>query len=93
MRQHTQGLQRKLAGFEMVGRGIPRHGYDIMDDANRIGFVTTGSHSTTLGKNIGMAMLDIGYCQPGTEFDVIIRNRPVRARTVELPFYRKKYKK
>jgi aminomethyltransferase len=93
VRQHTQGLQRKLAGFEMVGRGIPRHGYDIMDDANRIGFVTSGSHSPTLGKNIGMAMLDIGYCQPGTEFDVIIRNRPVRARTVELPFYRKKYKK
>lgn len=93
LRQHTQGLTRKLTGFEMTGRGIPRNGYDIMDDGSRIGFVTSGSHSPTLGKNIGMAMLDIRHCRPGTEFDVIIRNKPVRARVTELPFYRKKYRK
>ncbi|NLU32863.1 MAG: glycine cleavage system aminomethyltransferase GcvT [Clostridiaceae bacterium] len=93
LRQHDRGLERKLAGFEMTGRGIPRNGYDIMDGDNRIGFVTSGSYSPSLGQNIGLAMADIRYSEPGTEFDVIIRNRPVRARTVELPFYRKKYRK
>ncbi|NLW02356.1 MAG: glycine cleavage system aminomethyltransferase GcvT [Clostridiaceae bacterium] len=93
LRQHTQGLERKLTGFVMTGRGIPRSGYDMVDGENRIGFVTSGSYSPSLGQNIGMAMADIGYSQPGTEVDVIIRNKPVRARTVELPFYRKKYRK
>jgi len=93
LRQHAAGLERKLTGFVMTGRGIPRSGYDIMDGERKIGFVTSGSYSPSLGQNIGLAMADIGYSEPGTEFDVIIRDKPVRARTLELPFYRKKYRK
>jgi len=93
LNQHNQGLKRRLAGFEMVGRGIPRSGYDIADNGSRIGFVTSGSYSPSLGKNLGLAMMDSRYCQPGIEFDVIIRNKAVRAKVIEIPFYRKKYRK
>lgn len=91
--QYNQGLTRRLAGFEMVGRGIPRSGYEIVDNGNPIGFVTSGSFSPSLGKNLGLAMIDSRFCLPGTEFDVIIRNKAVRAKVCEIPFYRKKYRK
>lgn len=91
--QKERGLARKLTGFEITGKGIARSGYEIMDGDRKIGYVTSGTYSPTLGKNLGMAMLDINYCVPGAEFDVIIRNKPVRARTCTLPFYRKKYRK
>lgn len=91
--QQVQGLKRRLAGFEMTGRGIPRSGYEIMDNGSRIGFVTSGSYSPSLEKNLGLALLDSRYCDPGTEFEVVIRNKAVGARVSDLPFYRKKYKK
>lgn len=93
VRQKELGLGRRLAGFEMLGRGIPRSGYDVMVGDKKIGFVTSGTYSPSLEKNLGMAMLDAEYLQPDAEFDVIIRNKPVRARICELPFYSKKYRK
>lgn len=85
------GLKRRLAGFEMIDRGVPRTGYDIQVKGERIGFVTSGSFSPTLGKNLGMALVDTAYSETGTEVEIVIRNRALKARIVQLPFYSKKY--
>lgn len=91
--QKSDGLKRKLIGLEMLDRGIPRNGYDVSANGNKIGYVTSGSYSPSLGKNIGMALIETGYSDMETELDVIIRNRPVKAKVVKLPFYTKKYKR
>lgn len=89
-----EGLTRKLVGFEMVGRGIPRHGYPLHDvDGNHIGSVTSGMHAPTLGKPLGLGYVPTSLSKAGQEFDVIIRNKPVRARVVNIPFYQPRYKK
>lgn len=91
-KQKEEGLKRKITGFEMVDRGIPRSRYEVQVNGKNIGFVTTGSFSPSLEKNIGLALIDIEYSQTGTELDIVIRNRPLKARTVKTPFYTKKYK-
>jgi aminomethyltransferase len=91
--QKSTGTARKLAGFEMVERGIPRNDYEVRANGRTIGKVTSGTWSPTLEKNIGIALIETGYSEEGTEIDIIVRNRPVRARVVNLPFYRKRYKK
>jgi aminomethyltransferase len=89
-----EGLRRKLAGFEMVGRGIARGGYEIRSaDGAPIGFVTTGMPSPTLGKNLGLGYVPSELAAEGSEFDVIVRDKPVRARVVKTPFYKPRYKK
>jgi aminomethyltransferase len=88
------GAARKLAGFEMIGRGIARGGYEIRSlDGERIGYVTTGMPSPTLGKNIGLGYVPPELASEGSEFDVVIRDKPVRARVVKTPFYKTRYKK
>ena len=57
LKQKEEGLERKLIGFEMIDKGVPRHGYDVMKDGTKIGFVTTGYHSPTLKKSIGNALV------------------------------------
>jgi aminomethyltransferase len=91
-KQAEQGLKRKLAGFEMVERGIPRSHYDVQKDGRRVGFVTTGSFSPTLKKNIGLALVESECAADGTEMDIVIRDKAVRARVIPVPFYNKKYK-
>lgn len=89
-----EGVARRLAGFEMIGRGIARGGYEIRDlDGERVGYVTTGMPSPTLGKNIGLGYVPTALAAEGAEFDVIVRDRPVRARVVKTPFYKARYKK
>src|SRR6266545_954972 len=89
-----EGVQRKLAGFEMVERGIARGGYDIRGvDGERIGYVTTGMPSPTLGKNLGLGYVPTALATEGSEFNVIVRDKPVRARVVKTPFYKPRYKK
>jgi len=96
-RQREEGVKRKLVGFEMVDRGIARHGYPVLLDEESgepVGAVTSGTQSPTLGKALGMAYLPISATGVGVEFTVQIRNRAARARVVALPFYsRKKNKK
>ena len=82
-KQKEEGLKRKITGFEMVDRGIPRSRYEVQVNGKNIGFVTTGSFSPSLEKNIGLALIDIEYSQTGTELDIVIRNRPLKARTVK----------
>lgn len=88
------GPQRRLVGFEMVGRGVARGEYAIHSVAGEpIGYVTTGMPSPTLGRPLGMGYVPTALSKPGAEFDIIIRNKPVRARAVKLPFYKPQYKK
>lgn len=91
--QKEEGLKRKTVGFEMVDRGIPRHGYDVAVDGKVIGQVSTGYTSPTLGRTIGYALIDAAFSEIGTEFDVLIRNKAAKAKIVNKRFYTKKYKK
>ena len=88
-REKSEGPRRKLVGFEMVDRGIARHGYPIVDGKEEIGVVTSGTHSPTLKKAIGLAYLPLDKSAPGTEFTVLIRGKETRARVVPTPFYKR----
>jgi len=83
----TEGLKRKTVGFEMVDRGIPREGYEVFKNGEKIGHVTTGYMSPTLKKSIGVALLDIEHTKLGTEIDIMIRNKPAKAKTINKRFY------
>lgn len=91
-KQKEEGLTRKLVGIEMIDRGIPRHGYEVYANDEKIGFITTGTQSPTLKKNIGLALLNIGYTDVETEVEVEIRNKRLKAKVVPTPFYRRKKK-
>jgi len=91
--QKSEGLKRKVVGFEMVDRGIPRNHYDVYADSKKIGYVTTGSFSPTLKKNIGLALINAEYAKEGTEIEISIRNKKLKANVIKKPFYIKKYKK
>ncbi len=88
LRQKEQGLSRLLVGFEMVERGIARDGYPVMLDGFE-GRVTSGSPAPFLQKNIGLTYLPKDRCTTGTELDVVIRGKPVKARVVPTPFYKR----
>jgi len=88
-REKAEGPRRKLVGFEMVDRGIGRHGYPIVDGKEEIGVVTSGTHSPTLKKPIGLAYLPLGKSAPETEFSILIRGKETRARVVATPFYKR----
>jgi aminomethyltransferase len=87
-RQKEEGVPRKLVGFEMIDRGIARHGYPAKT-AHGPGVVTSGTHSPTLGKPIGLALLPTAASEVGTEFEVDIRGRFAAARVVKTPFYKR----
>ena len=89
LRQRGEGVRRKLIGFEMIERGIARDHYPIKRDGEDLGVVTSGSPAPFLQKNIGLAYLPIELCPVGTEFEVIIRGKSVRARVVPTPFYKR----
>lgn len=88
-KQWDEGLTRVLAGFEMIGRGIPREGYEIHKDGVKIGHVTTGYMSPTLKKNIGNALISPEFKELGTEIDIIIRNKPAKAKIIDKKFLKK----
>jgi aminomethyltransferase len=88
-REKDEGPRRKLVGFEMVDRGIARHGYPVVDGGQEIGVVTSGSHSPTLKKAIGLAYLPLDKSAQGTEFNVLIRGKETRARVIPTPFYKR----
>lgn len=88
LRQKANGVERKIAGFEMTDRGIPRHGYPILLGNEVIGKVTSGSFSPSTNKNIGLCLVKIQHARIGEEFQVQIRNNLYNARVVNTPFYR-----
>ncbi|NLT95468.1 MAG: glycine cleavage system aminomethyltransferase GcvT [Clostridia bacterium] len=87
LRQKEEGLKRKKVGLEMIERGIPREGYQVYKGEREIGFVTSGSFCPTLGKNLAMALIEIGEAQIDNEVSVMIRNRPCKAMVTKIPFY------
>lgn len=90
LKQKAGGLMRRLCGFEMVDKGIARHGYEVCDeDGNVIGFVTSGTMSPSLGKAIGMAYVAAPLYRVDSEIYIKIRNRLLKARVVKTPFYKK----
>lgn len=85
--QSREGVDRKLRGFEMIDRGIPRHDYELTDkDGNVIGRVTSGTMSPVLNKGIGMGYVDKAYAAIGTEVFVKIREKLLKAKIVKMPF-------
>ncbi|ABR47554.1 glycine cleavage system T protein [Alkaliphilus metalliredigens QYMF] len=91
--QKEAGLTRKLVGFEMKDRGIPRSDYEVYHQGEKIGFVTTGYFSPTLKRNIGLALIDAKYAELGNEVDILIRKKQVKAELISKTFYKKNYKK
>lgn len=87
--QKESGTERKLVGFEMIDRGIARHDHPIVADGKQIGVVTSGSHSPTLNKAIGLAYLPTEMAETGREFTISVRGRELKARVVETPFYKR----
>jgi len=87
--QKEAGVTRKLVGFEMIDRGIPRHDYLVVDaDGNQIGKVTSGTQSPSLQKAIGIAYVAKEFAKEGTEIFIDIRNNKVKAKIVKFPFYK-----
>ncbi len=85
--QKAAGIKRKLVGFEMIDRGIPRHDYLIKDGEGKlIGKVTSGTQSPTLNKAIGMGYIDIDKAVLDNEIFIDIRSNPIKAKIVKMPF-------
>jgi aminomethyltransferase len=88
--QKKGGVQKKLVAFQMIDRGIPRSHYEIVNEqGENIGVVTSGTQSPSLSTGIGMGYVKTAYSQPDSEIYIIIRNKPLKAKVVKLPFYKK----
>lgn len=86
-KQKTDGVQRRLVGFELTDKGIPRHGYEIVDDAgNNIGVVTSGTQSPTLGKAIGLGYVQTEKTGIGAVIFIKVRDKQLAATVVKMPF-------
>lgn len=89
-KQKEHGVSRKLVGFEMIDRGIPRHNYPVVDEnSNEIGKVTSGTQSPSLQKAIGMGYISTEKSAEGSEIFIRIRDKNLKAKVVKLPFLRK----
>lgn len=89
-KQKEDGVTRKLVAFEMIDRGIPRHGYPIQDaNGNVIGEVTSGTQSPSLQKAIGMGYVTTANSKEGSEIYINVRDKGLKASVVKLPFYKK----
>lgn len=88
--QKEAGIKNKLVGFELIGKGIPRHDYEIVDaEGNVIGKVTSGTQSPSLGKGIGMGYVPVEYATEGSTIYIRIRKNDVEAKVIKTPFYKK----
>jgi aminomethyltransferase len=89
-KEKERGSERKLVAFELNERGIPRNGYDIVDsEGNKIGIVTSGTQSPSLGKGIGLGYVPVLFKDVGSEFFIQVRKKAIPATVVKLPFYKK----
>jgi aminomethyltransferase len=93
VKQKEEGLKKKIIGFEMKDRAIPRHGYEVFIGNEKIGEVTTGYLSPSIKKNIGLALVDAKYGELGTTIFVKVRNKLNEAVVVSKKFYKKNYNK
>ena len=84
--QKAAGAKRKLVGLKVTGKGIPRHGMPVAKDGKEVGEVTSGTMSPTLKEGIALAYVETPLAVAGTELDIVVREKPVAARVVKLPF-------
>jgi aminomethyltransferase len=87
--QKSGGLNRKVVGLEVLDRGIPRAGYEVVHEGRSIGAITSGTMSPTLKKPIALALVEVEAAALDTELSVTIRDKQVAARVVKTPFYRR----
>ena len=88
-KQKETGIKRRLVGFELVDRGVPRHGYDVLNgQGEKIGVVTSGTMSPSLKKAIGLAYVPVAMKAEGTEIYISVRKKQLKAKVVSLPFYK-----
>jgi aminomethyltransferase len=87
--QRAKGLTRKLVGFEMLDRGIARHGHQVVRGGTPVGIVTSGTQTPFLKKAIGMAYVPIDLAAAGSECEIDVRGRLLKARVVRMPFYKR----
>ncbi len=87
--EKLNGPKRKLVGIEMIDKGIPRTGYDVLKDDEKIGSITSGTQSPTLGKNLGLALIDAKHANMGDTLQVQVRKRTLQAKIVPTPFYKR----
>ena len=89
LRQKEEGITKRLVGFEMIERGIPRKDYPIVDaDGNMIGTVTSGTMAPSLSKGVGLGYVAVGNHKTGSEIFIEIRGKRIKAEVVKLPFYK-----
>lgn len=89
LKQKTEGVTRKLVGFEMIDKGIPRHGYPIVDaQGNKIGEVTSGTMGPSVKIPVGMGYVPTALSKEGSEILISIRDKSLRAKVVKFPFYK-----
>ena len=89
LKKKEQGIERKLVGFELLQKGVPRHGYRIYSNGKTLGVVTSGNFSPMLKKGIGLGYVLPNYSAPGSEIFIDIRGKVAVAQVVALPFYKK----
>lgn len=88
-KQKKEGVSKKLVGFEMIDRGIPRHDYEIINGNDSvIGKVTSGTMSPCLQNGIGLGYVPVEFASPGSEIYIQVRNKKLKAKVVKLPFYK-----
>jgi aminomethyltransferase len=86
LRVKAEGLKRKLVGFIVEDRMVARHGQEVYSGDKKIGFVTSGSPSPMLNKNIGLAYVEEGFNKIGSEIEISIRNKKIKSKIVKTPF-------
>jgi len=87
--QKEAGINRRLVGFELIDRGVPRHGYDVVSEqGDKIGVVTSGTMAPSLKKAIGLAYVPVDMKAEGTEIYIAVRKKQLKAKVVSLPFYK-----
>jgi aminomethyltransferase len=88
-KQKESGVTKKLVGFEMIDRGIARHGHQVVRDGRPVGVVTSGTQTPFLKKAIGMAYVPVEVSKAGSEIEIDVRGRVLKARVVPMPFYKR----
>ncbi len=88
--QKMKGVEKKLIGFELEERGVPRSHYDIVDaQGQKIGYVTSGTLSPSLNKGIGLGYIATAYANPGEKIYILVRNKSLSAKIIKLPFFKR----
>lgn len=93
VRQKSEGVAQRIVGIELEGKAIPRHGYAVLKDGEKVGEVTTGYNSISTGKSVCMALVDTAVASLGTPLEVQIRKKTFPGHVVKKRFYDKHYKK